>query len=89
MGLVHYLNEIGQRGAFDVVKFCRQNEASSGDAFPVGLVDDDFEDELLEVDVGHRQRQEVETTFRHRDSSHLAFDAENYKLHYVILQTQI
>ena len=71
-----YLNKICQRRSFDVVKFRRQNKTRSGDALSVGLVDDDLEDELLEVDVGHGQRQEVQTTFGDRDSSHLSLDAK-------------
>ena len=71
-----YLNKVGKRRSFDIIELCGQDEASSGDAFPVWLIHNNFQDQLLEVGVGHWQGQEVETTFGHTDTSHLTFDAE-------------
>lgn len=70
-----YLDQTLQRLALHVVQLRTQQQTSAGAQFPVLLVYQIGQNQLLEVDVRLRHRQQVDATVQLVDVPHLALNA--------------
>lgn len=73
-----HLNQTFQRFALYIVQFGAEQQTSAGAQFPIALVDQIRQDQLLKVHVRLGHRQQIDTAVQLVDVSHFALQTAQF-----------